>query len=254
MIVFTYDKTFEGLLSCIFYAYERKIFPDIVLAEGTPLPLFCEEVIPILTEEKKSERVWKGLSKKLSQAGLAVITYNWLSELPDTENLLFRYIRKAIDAPKSIELNFGDPDVLLASQIYKKVSYERHRVIQFTRFQKTADNIFFAALEPLYNVLPIAISHFKDRFSDQKWIIYDIKRAYGYFYNLSEVTEIRFETQSSYLITGKLDASLMSEDEQLFQKLWKTYFKSISIKERTNPKLHRQNLPVRFWKYLTEKQ
>ena len=45
----------------------------------------------------------------------------------------------------------------------------------------------------------------------------------------------------------------MAEDEQLFQQLWRTYFKTIAIKERINPKLHRQNLPVRFWKYLTEK-
>ena len=46
---------------------------------------------------------------------------------------------------------------------------------------------------------------------------------------------------------------MKAEDEQLFQQLWRTYFKTIAIKERINPKLHRQNLPVRFWKYLTEK-
>ncbi|NCD15660.1 MAG: DNA metabolism protein, partial [Bacteroidia bacterium] len=27
MILFLYDKTFEGLLSCIFFAYARKRFP-----------------------------------------------------------------------------------------------------------------------------------------------------------------------------------------------------------------------------------
>jgi len=36
--------------------------------------------------------------------------------------------------------------------------------------------------------------------------------------------------------------------------MWKEYFKTIAIKERINPKLHRQHLPVRFWKYMTEKQ
>ena len=46
----------------------------------------------------------------------------------------------------------------------------------------------------------------------------------------------------------------MHPDEELFQKLWKEYFKAINIKERNNPKLHRQNLPARFWKHLTEKQ
>jgi probable DNA metabolism protein len=46
----------------------------------------------------------------------------------------------------------------------------------------------------------------------------------------------------------------MAEDEKLFQEMWKTYFKSIAIKERINPKLHKQNMPVRYWKHLTEKQ
>ncbi|MBV3583540.1 DUF4130 domain-containing protein, partial [Phocaeicola dorei] len=32
------------------------------------------------------------------------------------------------------------------------------------------------------------------------------------------------------------------------------YFKSICIKERWNPQKHRQDMPVRYWKYLTEKQ
>ena len=118
MIVYQYDKSFDGLLTCIFEAYDRKMFPDILQAEGVPLPLFHEEVIRIITDERKSSRVWKGLEKRLSPAGLSVITSCWLSELPDTDRLLFRYIRKAIDALRPIEINFGDPDVLEATPIH----------------------------------------------------------------------------------------------------------------------------------------
>ena len=55
-------------------------------------------------------------------------------------------------------------------------------------------------------------------------------------------------------VTGMLDESLMDGDEQLFQSLWKTYFKAICIKERLNPRKHTQDMPVRYWKYLPEKQ
>lgn len=254
MLIFRYDKSFEGLLSCLFEAYERKTFPDLLLEEEAPLPLFYEQVINVFTDVEKSQRVWKGLEKRLSPAGLSVITSAWLSEMPGVDSLLFRYMRKAIDSKTSIELNFGDPDVLQATQIGKKVNQERHRTHQFLRFQKTADGMFFAAIEPLYNILPIAIRHFKDRFADQQWLIYDIKRKYGYFYDLESVREIHFENEADHLVTGKLSEGLMDDQEKLFQQLWKTYFKSISIKERANPRLHRQNLPVRFWKYLTEKQ
>ena len=47
------------------------------------------------------------------------------------------------------------------------------RVLQFMRFQKTADQVYFGIMEPLYNVYPLTIHHFRDRFADQPWIIYD---------------------------------------------------------------------------------
>ena len=53
--------------------------------------------------------------------------------------------------------------------------------------------------------------------------------------------------------SGLLGEELMDADEKLFQQMWKTYFKSIAIKERLNPKLHRQHMPARFWKYMPEK-
>ena len=99
------------------------------------------------------------------------------------------------------------------------------------------------------------MDHFKDRFADQRWLIYDVKRQYGYYYNLTEMEEVTFEDpRQAHLVTGMLNETLMDNNERLFQELWKTYFKSICIKERWNPRKHRQDMPVRYWKYLTEKQ
>lgn len=254
MIVFRYDKTFEGLLTVVFDAYVRRTFPDVLLAEGEPLPLFSDEELTVCTDPAKCDRVWKGLQKKLSASALALITTCWLSELPDVDQLLFRYIRKALDATRSIELNFGDPDVMEVARIFKKVSNERMRIMQFLRFQKAADGTYFAAVEPMYNVLSLVIPYLKDRFADQHWLFYDLRREYGYYYDLKEVVEVRFEEKQAHLLSGFLSDELMDADERLFQQLWKQYFNAIAIKERINPRLHRQHLPVRFWKYLTEKQ
>ncbi len=254
MIVFVYDKTFDGLLTVVFDAYFRKTFPDTLLGEGEPFPLFYDDEFTVLTDESKAARVWKALENKLSNTALSLITMCWLSELPEIDILLFRYIRKAIDAPKTIELNFGDPDILALTKVWRQVGHERHRIAQFARFQKSSDGTYFAAFEPAYNVLSLTIRHFKDRFCDMRWLIYDVKRQYGYYYDLKTVEEVTFETKEAHLVSGMLDESLMHEDEKLFQDMWKAYFKSIAIKERINPKLHKQNMPVRYWKYLTEKQ
>ena len=256
MIIFVFDNTFEGLLTSVFEAYSRRTFPDALLPEGEPFPLFHDEVFTVITEEEKAKRVWRGLQKKLSSGALSCLAQCWLAEEAETPILLFRYMRKAIDAPRSNETNFADPDVLEFSRMWKRVDWERLRMLQFIRFQKAADGTFFAAVEPEKNALPLAIDHFKDRFADQPWLIYDIKRAYGFYYDLKEVRQITFEegSREGHLVTGMLDESLMDKDEKLFQQLWKTYFKTICIKERMNPRKHKQDMPVRYWKHLTEKQ
>ena len=256
MSIFVFDNTFEGLLTSVFEAYSRRVFPDALFPEGEPLPLFHDEVFTVITEEEKAKRVWRGLQKKLSSGALSCLAQCWLAEEAETPMLLFRYIRKAVDAPRSIETNFADPDVLEFSRMWKRVDWERLRMLQFIRFQKAADGTFFAAVEPEKNALPLAIDHFKDRFADQPWLIYDIKRAYGFYYDLKEVRQVTFEegSREGHLVTGMLDESLMDKDEKLFQQLWKTYFKAICIKERLNPRKHKQDMPVRYWKHMTEKQ
>jgi probable DNA metabolism protein len=253
MTVLFYDKTFEGLLTAVFDAYSLKLFPDKLLGEGSVAPMFMEASYTVITEEEKSARVWKGLEKKLSKGACNMLAYVWLSEEEGSDDLMFRYIRKAIDSKISIETNFADGDVLEMNRLARKVSHEELYLKQFIRFQKAADDIFFAPVFPIYNALPLAVRHFKDRFSDQKWVIYDMKRKYGYYYDLNTMMEITLDNDE-HLLSGKLDEKLMAEDEKLFQELWKGYFKSMTIKERINPKLQRQHMPKRFWKYLTEKQ
>ena len=61
MILFRYDKTFEGLLTAVFDAYNRNTFPEKLLRFDDIEPLFVTETYTVLTQEDKSARVWKGL-------------------------------------------------------------------------------------------------------------------------------------------------------------------------------------------------
>ena len=252
MTIFFYDKTFEGLLSAVFDAYEKKIFPEKLLRYGDIPLVFTETTHSVVCDEQHANRVWKGLQKKLPKNACNMLMYVWLSELKGSDELLFRYICKMFDTNQMFQYNFGDTDVLEVQKIARKVAHEALYIKQFVRFQKAADNIFFAPIRPLFNALPLAIDHFTDRFADQQWVIYDLRRQYGYYYDLHTTQEITF-TDDDHLLSGKLDEALMAEDEKMFQDLWKSYFRALTIKERINPRLHKKNMPVRFWQYLTEK-
>ena len=45
MIVFRYDRTFEGLLTVVLDAYSRKSFPVRLIGPGEPVPMFDREVL-----------------------------------------------------------------------------------------------------------------------------------------------------------------------------------------------------------------
>ncbi len=253
LIIFQYDRTFDGMLTVVFDAYARRSFPQVIQGTDEPLPLFYDEVHPVITDEAKADRVWKALEKKLSKDALSCLTVSYLSELPELDLHLFRYICKNIDSPVSLENNLADDDILFVTNTFRKVLYERLRMMQFIRFQKAADGTYFGIMEPQYNVLPLAIAHFKDRFADQPFVLYDKRRHYGYYYDQHEVTQVTFDESLPHFVTGKLDESLMAEDEKLFQELWRTYFKAVCIRDRLNPRKQRKDMPVRYWKYLTEK-
>ena len=121
----------------------------------------------------------------------------------------------------------------------------------FVRFEKLQDDFYFAKVEPDFNVLPLIFKHFKARYQDQKWMIFDLKRHYGIFSD-RENADFFYPNewdQNKFIKTQ----NLLHEDELKYQKLWQRYFFKTNIPERKNIKLHVKSLPKRYWKYLTEK-
>ena len=256
MTIYLFDGTMDGLLTAVFDAFALHEQPETLLTEGEALPLFCERTQTVHTDEEKARRVWTGLEKKLSREAMKLISVSWLSELKELNGHLFRYICKVFTAGKGIERHFADPDVLAVTNIARKVLHEQLRMKQFIRFQKAKDGTYLGVVSPDHNVLPLIIDHFQDRFNDQPWLIYDAKRHYGFNYDGKTVIRITFEDEAAVpfnLANGKLDESVLSSDDQLLQDLWRTYFKAICIRERMNPRKQLNDMPRRYWKYMTEK-
>ena len=272
MTTYIFDNTLDGLLTAVFDSFALRQQPQL-LAEGEQLPLFADEPHRVAADEVKAARVWKGLEKHLSREALRIISISWMSEERALNQPLFNYICKVFHTGKDISHNASDPDVLAVRNTCRRVLHEEQRMKQFIRFQKAKDGTYLAVVSPDHNVLPLIIDHFQDRFNDQSWLIYDARRHYGYYYGspspaqpdtslpsankgMGDVVRITFEDEASVpfdLTNGKLDASVLSTDDQLFQDLWRTYFKAICIRERINPRKQLNDMPRRYWRYMTEK-
>ena len=255
MTTYIFDGTLEGLLTSIFEFYERKPGKIQLVSKAKFQPMFLEETLEIISDEEKAKRVWIGLKKKISPDWQLRFYKTFLSETEESFQHLFDFACYVFDNPAGVEHNYGHESVMAISKMDKSVNRERHRMKAFIRFQETSDGIFYAPIEPDYNVLPLISSFFKNRYADQKWIIYDLKRQYGLYYDLIKVEEIKLDYQpvvkSSQM---SLPDELLQDKEELYALLWNDYFKSTNIPARKNMKLHIQHVPKRYWKYLTEKK
>jgi probable DNA metabolism protein len=253
VVTYSYDKSFDGLLTAVFESFERKQIPDEIRGMGESAPVLWSELASIATDPSKADRVWRALVKTISESAANRLFRIHYSGIEEIDLPLLKLIRKIFEAGPGILENTADADVLAIRKADRRVSREAERVAQFIRFQKTADHIYFGACGPDYDVVPMVLGHFRDRFADQHWMIYDMRRKKGYYYN---GLDVQWVTLSSSTIdsSGDVDAGVLSEDEILFQRLWKQYFRSICIDQRLNLKLHRQKVPKKYWKYLTEKK
>jgi len=253
MQTLVYDGSFAGWLSAVFDVFYYKFQEVDICTEQAYRGNVFHEPRMVHTSEVNSKRVWKGLCRKLSTTAQYQLHRSFLSELPGMENTLLQYAQYVFNSQKSVEEDYSHPAVLYNTQTAKKVWREMHRMQAFVRFQKTADGLFYAIIEPDYNVLPLLPDHFKNRYTDQRWMIYDAKRKFGIYYNLKDVAEVRvlFNAASE---DGKNVRFAYDESELIYQQLWQQYFKSVNIAARKNTKLHIQHMPLRYWKYLPEKK
>ncbi|WP_194851388.1 TIGR03915 family putative DNA repair protein [Nonlabens antarcticus] len=260
--VLQYDGTFDGLMTTIFTIYQHKVKNPIIQAPAQQQDSLFGEAHEIITEPEKAQRVLNRMNELSSKQDMMEFYKAFLSEILGIENTLYQYCQQTFAAGKAPSGDYGNTTILKISQAAKMVGREKHRMEAFIRFHLIDEDLYYANCEPDFNVLPLIAQHFKNRYADQKWVIYDLKRDFGISYDLENVVEVTINFKdptakkgivnkagsSTQLVTGSF-----RESENNYRDLWNQYFKSTNIESRKNMKLHLQHVPKRYWKYLSEK-
>ncbi len=247
-----YDGTFDGFLTAVYQVFEEKIDQAEIVRPKYYQPEMFSTCKEISTNTKKSKRVWNSLVMKTSKAGAYELYKTFLSEIKGVEALLLRYIIYVYSTESFNHTDYSNNDVLRVSQVARMVHREKQRLEALVRFQLTKDGFYFASVEPDFNVVPLIAKHFKQKYADQRWLIYDFKRNYGIYYNLESVERIRIEEDLNTLkLTGHHSISNKKEEEK---DLRINYFQDTPVNSGKKIKLHKRHIPKRYWKYITEKQ
>ena len=242
-MVYLFDGSFEGLLTCVFEAYNDK--NAAIRDQKAYIPSFLDESRFVETDMDKFQRVYSSVPSKISQHAQEIIYRAWLSESEDAPDLILHFLRTGYRLGKKVESNIQDPKILAIIDLNRKVGFEVHRFTGLLRFSEICDGIFYAGYEPDHNISMLLAPHFTQRLASQPFIIHDKKR------NLCAVFD-GHELIMTDEVPSIPDAGTNTEDE--YSALWKVFFKTIAIKERVNPQLQMQFIPMRYRKNMTEFQ
>jgi len=243
-MIYIFDGTFEGLLTCVFTAFERKEMPSDVLNGKYEQLSFADEHINIPTELDKSQRVFEGIKKKSRRLLFKIYTAFLADSVANKDFVVFNYICLLFKYGIKIEGMTQNENVIGVDKLEYKVSWQTGKLMGFLRFEELEGNILYAKINPTDNILEKLASHFADRFTNQNFIIFDEIRNLYAVYNTRE-----------WMITDFTPSQLpkRSEGEEQYKKMWKHFLDAVTIRERENLKLQRQLMPKKYWRNMAEK-
>lgn len=265
-LAYAYDGTLEGLLCAIFAAYANREDPsDVIPAHMLQLRL-GQSVREIPTDEAIAQRVRAGICRVCGPESYRAVTFAALSDEPGAAGAAYRFVRFAMgsatppdcgtcarsarctgicclprpDGPYSA---IAHPAVAPLRAIARAVVNERHRMLQFIRFEHLEGDVWFARCNPKASVVPLVMDWFAARLNTQAFIIYD--EAHG----IAGV----YEGRTWYLVrTDQLALPDRTSEEREMRHAWKRFYDAVTVESRYYPELRRQFMPRRLWKNIVE--
>ena len=242
--VYLYDGSIEGLLTIVNKCLENKTIPrDIKTDETYEADLLT---IPIFIETNLSEsKLIYNRFARISKDILYNVHTSLLSSNKDKEIIILKYLIYALKYGSKINEMKSSKWVIAIDKLRKQVKWEAHRLSGFVRFRLIAKNILYSEIEPDHNVVEFLTKHFMDRLPNERWIIYDKKRGLAAMYSNKQ-----YEIYS--LSNLEVDNCENEPLEQEYEDMWKSFYESITIKERTNRRCQLNHMPKKYWKNMLE--
>ncbi|NPV39004.1 MAG: DUF4130 domain-containing protein [Brevinematales bacterium] len=234
-----HDGGFESFFTALVMALERE---EEFTGEDDSL-FATERVSP------DPERVEKWLHAMHLSYGEEVISdfmALFFSEDLERERLSLRYALLLKEKGNMIRRALHHEIVHKVMRIRRAYFFEVHRFQGLVRFREIGGWLY-GPIEPTYHILPYLWGHFRRRLPQERWILHDVRRDVAVLFD----KEIHWA--SGFVLQDTL-SRLESEKEKEIQALWKSFYQSIAIPERKNPRQQRQMMPKKYWKYLVEKE
>ena len=239
--ILVYDGSFNGFLTSVFVAFDEKInVVNIQRKKEVQKGLFTDTQT-ILTQIPKAKRVWDGISRRSNHV-MKNIYFAFLSETAGIEHLLYSYIKEIVTKDSQGHLGLTEDMASKINHLANMVSKKKSQMEAFMRFNVSADGIHYSISRPEFNLLPLVSKHFRSNFGDRQWLIYDIKRNYGLFYDFHNIQLITLDSTEIVANYGTFNNSFQNNTSGA-NEMWNAYFAKNPIKTliSNNSRTHQLN-------------
>lgn len=240
--IYLYNTDFISLLNLIKYLFTNKLIPNNIKDISYQANLF-EETLNL--EISQDEKVIKEIISATSSNIFNTIYKIFLSNEKNKELIIFYFLIHSLKHKNKIFYMRNIRSVQEALRISKYVGHEAHKMTGFLRFKELKGKVLYAEMAPENNVIFFISKHFKARLRNELWIIDDTKRNLMSIYNGKDFTIV--SSKDFALLEKEL-----SETEEDIEELWKNFYKTIAIKERTNSRCRMNFMPKKYWEYIIE--
>lgn len=239
MKIYICERTLHSFFTAVYYGFNEQCV--ITSENNVQLPL-GSQTVSVKAESDKAALVRKRICSYDKSAVNDVVNVLRSCD-PKKEQVAFEYVRRLV-AEKTPVLNaFNFPEVVAFNNILYKINGEVHRIKGLLRFMESAGGAFYAPYSPDNDITELLMPHFAARYGSERFVIHDVKRKIAGIYNGRECILGHMEETEIYI----------SENQTAFERLWKKYYAAVNIKERPHEKQMRGSMPVRYWKFLPEK-
>lgn len=246
---YRYDGSVEALLNIVAESLARRELPGGV--EDGRSQLWLGEACTVPRDEARAERVLESFGTRAGGEALHTVLTILLAEKPELDAALADYLVLGFHVGPAVTEFHHHPSIHAVNRLAHKVGLEIHRLQGILRFRELASGLFWAPVEPDFNVTWAVGRHFTTRLRQRHWMIHDVGRDTGVIWNGKRLE--RVDVVSPLLKgTEEFPEGLLSDRERTTQALWREYFRSIAIPARINPRQQARCLPRRYWKWLIE--
>jgi len=242
-VIYLYDGSFEGLLCCVFEAYDKKENPADILSTNAAQSLF-QETKWIETDSQKAQRVNSGICKNISLEAQELVRLGFLTCTPHKEMLILGFLRLGFVHKSKVLNMITDETVFSLQKAVRHLLKESHLFKGFVRFS-VHGKALVAVIEPKNFVLPLLSEHFCNRYPNEAFMIFDKTNSVALVYRPKEAVLIPMQE----LVLPDID-----EKEAEYRRLWKQFYDTIAIESRYNPRCRMTLMPKRYWKNMLEVQ